>query len=88
MLLLLKILYAKTLSRALWDTWLPIDPIIYLFKHVHFLSIFLISGYALGAYKWRACFLAFISSFYCKKQKKIALNLQAHSLKKAKRNRS
>ena len=28
MLLLLKVLYAKTSSRTLWDTWLPIDPII------------------------------------------------------------
>jgi hypothetical protein len=55
---------------------------------VHFLSIFLISGCGLGAYKWRACFPAFISSFYYKKQEKIALNLQAHSPKRAKHNRS
>ena len=52
---------------------------------MHFLLIFLISGCGLGAYKWRAYFLAFISSFYCKKQEKIALNLQAHSLKRVKR---
>ena len=51
----------------------------YLFKHVHFLSIFLIGGYSLGAYKWRACFPAFISGFYYKKQEKIALNLQAYN---------
>ena len=55
---------------------------------MHFLSIFLISGYGSGAYKWRACFPAFISSFYYKKQEKIALNLQAYSLKRVKRNRS
>ena len=88
MLLLLEVFYIETLSRVLWDMWLPIDPIIYLFKHVHFLLIFLISGCGLGAYKWRACFPAFISGFYCKKQEKIALNLQAYSLKRAKRNRS
>ena len=35
-----------------------------------FLSIFLIGGCGSGAYKWRACFPAFISSFYCKKQEK------------------
>ena len=28
MLLLLKVLYKETLSRALWDIWLPINPII------------------------------------------------------------
>ena len=27
MLLLLEVLHAETSSRALWDTWLPIDPI-------------------------------------------------------------
>jgi hypothetical protein len=55
---------------------------------VHFLLIFLISSCGLGACKWRACFLAFISSFYCKKQEKIALNLQVYSLRRAKRDRS
>ena len=55
---------------------------------MHFLSIFLIGGCGSGACKWRACFLAFVSGFYCKKQEKIALNLQAHSLRRAKRDRS
>jgi hypothetical protein len=55
---------------------------------MHFLLIFLISGCGSGAYKWRACFLAFVSGFYYKKQEKIALNLQAHSLKRVKRDRS
>jgi hypothetical protein len=34
------------------------------------LSIFLIGGCGSGACKWRACFPAFISSFYYKKQEK------------------
>jgi hypothetical protein len=56
---------------------------------VHFLSIFfLIGGCGLGACKWRACFPAFVSSFYYKKQEKIALNLQAYGLKRAKHDRS
>jgi len=48
---MLKVLYVETLSRILWDTWLSIDPIIYLFKHVYFFINFLISGCGLGAYK-------------------------------------
>jgi len=40
-----------------------------------FLLIFLIGGCGLGACKWRAYFLAFVSCFYCKKVGKIALNL-------------
>jgi hypothetical protein len=39
----------------------------YLFKHVHFFVNFLIGGCGSGACKWRACFPAFVSSFYCKK---------------------
>jgi len=31
---------------------------------------FLIGGCGSGAYKWRACFPAFVSGFYCKKQEK------------------
>ena len=53
---------------------------------MHFLSIFLISGCGSGACKWRAYFPAFVSGFYCKKQEKIALNLQAYGLRRAKRN--
>jgi hypothetical protein len=52
------------------------------------LSIFLISGCGLGAYKWQTYFPAFISGFYYKKQEKIALNLQAHSLRRTKHNHS
>jgi hypothetical protein len=52
------------------------------------LLIFLISGYGSGAYKWQTYFPAFISGFYCKKQEKIALNLQAYGLKRAKCNHS
>jgi hypothetical protein len=55
---------------------------------VHFLSIFLINGCGSGACKWRAYFPAFINSFYCKKQEKIALNLQAYSPKRVKHDRS
>jgi hypothetical protein len=47
---------------------------------MHFLSIFLIGGCGSGAYKWRACFPAFVSGFYCKKQ--------AHGPKRVKRDRS
>ena len=35
-----------------------------------FLVNFLIGGCGSGACKWRACFPAFVSSFYCKKQEK------------------
>ena len=48
----------------------------------------MIGGCGSGACKWRACFPAFVSGFYCKKQEKIALNLQAHGPRRAKRDRS
>jgi len=37
---------------------------------VYFFVNFLIGGCGLGACKWRACFPAFVSSFYYKKQEK------------------
>ena len=46
------------------------------------------SGCGSGACKWRACFPAFVSGFYCKKQEKIALNLQAHGPRRAKCDRN
>jgi len=39
MLLLLEVLHVETSSRALWDTWLPIDPIILYANREHLLNI-------------------------------------------------